>query len=186
MAIGLDSTFLTNKWGPLPAWAWMGLGLGGALAIASWRSSQAKSGQGKPAGDAVAQNYQLPDSLQPSYAFVEGNTTIINTPPGGGRNRGPLVPAPPVTAPPTEPPPVVPTQPPPPAAPAGQYVTTVKWASGQPKGTPSTLWGIAEKFYGNGSGWQQIWSAPQNAAIRAKRGAPEKIQPGDSIWVPTK
>ncbi len=186
--------FLTRKLGPLPMWAWMGLGLGVALAIAAWRSNQAQP-TAAPAGPAVDPGTN--PTLQPTstYQFVEGPEfiTVNPAPPGGGRGRRPPPPPtgtpPPVTPPPitgtpvTPPPPVMVTPPP---APAGAWVTVVKWAKNQAKGTPSTLWGIAEKFYGSGATWQQIWNAPQNAGVRQQRGAAEKIQPGDKIWVPTK
>jgi hypothetical protein len=191
----LDSTFLKNKWGPLPAWAWMGLGLGGALAVASWTKNKKGNDAQEPDGDIVSQMYQLPDGVQPSYVFqnYDQDQTWINVPPAAG--RGPNVPPPPAGTPPpsTTPPPVTkpPSTPPKPApapAPAGKWVTVVPYKKGQKTGTPSTLWGIAELVYGKGKGpsWKQIWTAPQNAALTKKRGAPEKIQPGDRFWVPTK
>lgn len=49
----------------------------------------------------------------------------------------------------------------------------------------STLWGIAERYYGNGSQWGRIWNHPTNADLRKKRGNDyRKLQPGDRVWVP--
>jgi nucleoid-associated protein YgaU len=188
----LESSFLTNKWGPLPAWAWMGLGLGGALAVASWNKNRsADDGDGGGGGDVVSQKYELPDSIQPSYVFqnYDQDQTWINVPPAGGSVDVPPVAKPPTTKPPVTTQPVKPPVKPKPApAPSGTYVTVVPFKKGQKKGTPSTLWGIAEKVYGKATQalWQQIWNAPQNAALKKKRGAPDKIQPGDRFWVPTK
>lgn len=188
----LDGSFFKRQLGPMPMWAWMGLGLGGALAVASWRSNKARSNaeDANTVGSGVLQGYKLPESLQPTYTFIDQDRTLVTVnqaPPGGGRPPDAPKPGPtPTPAPAPTPKPTPAPKPQPAPAPAGQWATVVKWAKGQGRGTPSTLWGIAEKFYGNGATWQQIWNAPQNAAVRGKRGAPEKIKPGDKIWVPTK
>jgi hypothetical protein len=49
----------------------------------------------------------------------------------------------------------------------------------------STVSGIAER-YGWGSNWQRVWNDPRNAELRRRRGKPERIQPGDTIYVPRK
>lgn len=185
----MEFGFVTRQLGPLPVWAWGGLTLGALLAVTTWQRNRKDSAAAAQNGG-VTQQYKLPESLQPTYTFIDQDRTLITmpwTPPGGGRPPDPpgggVTPTPP---PPVATPPPVPSVTPPPPPPAGQWETVVKWSKGQAKGTPSTLWGIAEKWYGNGSTWGQIWAAPQNAAIRGKRGTPQKIQPGDRIWVPTK
>lgn len=191
MAIG--DTF-RKKYGPLPMWAWMGLGLGVALAISVWN----KNKKGTPSDEAPADpiSYELPGNLPPSYSFPI-NTTVINSPPAGGRDGppgpagppgppGPVpgpVPAPTPTPVPVPPKPVPAPPRPVPAPPPGQYVTVAKYTSKNPPWN-STLWGIASHLYGNGKSWNRIWTAPQNAALLRKRGKPEAIQPGDKIWVP--
>jgi hypothetical protein len=196
--MALDKTFLVRKVGPLPMWAWMGLSLGGAVAFASWRRNKASAGAAPPTGDAVQQMYSLPQNLQPAYTFVDADTSLNTyqfSPPGGGRPPTrplpPPVPVPTLPGPPPPPAPVptpkpVPVTPAPAPAPSGVWVTVSPWKANQPAGYPSTVWGIAESVYGAGKGalYKQIWSAPQNAALVAKRGAPEKIQPGDRFWVP--
>jgi hypothetical protein len=186
---------LTQKFGPLPGWAWGGLGLGVALAVASWRKNQADSAENEDG--VVVEDYALPDTLQPTYVFQNYDqdrtyVTVPQAPPAGGRPPDPVTPPvkppvkPPVVTPPK--PPVVPPKPAPkpPAAPKGAWVTVVPYKSGQPKGTPSTISGIAQKVYGKSTSalWSQIWNAPQNATLKKKRGAMNKIQPGDKVWVP--
>lgn len=94
MAI-LEGSFVRKKLGPLPVWAWMGLGLGAALVVSTWqRNKQAAStGEEVASGQTsdaygVSQMYQLPETLQPTYAFVDADTTLVTLPthpPGGGR-----------------------------------------------------------------------------------------------------
>jgi hypothetical protein len=66
-------------------------------------------------------------------------------------------------------------------------VTVAKYTSSNPPWN-STLWGIAKHFgYGAGSNnWTSIWSAPQNAALVARRKNPKYIQANDQIFVPAK
>lgn len=189
----LEGSFLKNKLGPLPTWAWMAIGLGIALAVSVWQKNRAGNEAKDPEEPADASSdYTLPENLAPTYAFVDADTTLVtqtNTwpsrPPGGGRPGPPTVPTkPPVTLPDIKPRPI-PVKPAP-QPPAGTTVTVVKWAKGQKNGTPSTVWGIAEKVYGKATQGlvAKIWDAPQNATLKKKRGVPDKIQPGDKIWVP--
>lgn len=211
----LEGSFVRKQVGPLPMWAWMGLTLGAALAYVSYRNGKTPTTKATdstlPADNLgplyVIQNYDQDQT----YVTVPTAPPAGGRPPGpppgppvGGRPISiPRIPPPVFRIPPAPPAgggpisiPQLPTTPPfrtptvpaptPPAAPAGQWADVVKWMAGQPAGTPSTLWGMAEKFYGNGASWRQIWDAPQNAAIRSKRGTPEKIQQGDRFWVPTK
>lgn len=60
----------------------------------------------------------------------------------------------------------------------GRWVTVTKWPS-----QLSTLWGISEKYLGNGSKWRQIWDDPKNAEVKRKRARPESIRAGDKFWV---
>lgn len=99
----------------------------------------------------------------------------------------PKPPKPPKPAPAPKPPaPPKPTpQPvhvPAPPAPAGKWVTTVKYTGDH--NAPYTLTGLALQAYGNASLWQKIWNAPQNADLVRRRGSPTKIQPGDRFWAP--
>lgn len=47
-----------------------------------------------------------------------------------------------------------------------------------------TLSAIAQKFLHDAAKWPLIWHAPQNAKIVALRVVPERLQPGDDIYVP--
>ncbi len=190
----LEGSFLKNKWGPLPAWVWMALGLGIAVIISVWQKNKAGGDEAETEENDETAEYTLPENLAPTYAFVDADTTLVNQtntwpsrPPGGGRPGPPTVPTKPpvVVKPPVKPPPVVKPKPAP-KPPAGTTVTVVKYTKNPKKGTPSTIWGIAEKVYGKATGAlvSKIWNAPQNATLKKKRGAPEKIQPGDKVWVP--
>lgn len=198
MAVG--DTF-KKKYGPLPLWAWMGLGLGVALAVAVWNRNRTGATGDRDEAPADPIDYELPGNLPPSYAFPI-NTTIINSPPAGGRDGPPGPAGPPgppgppgpggkpTPVPPTPPKPT-PKPPAPGPVPAGRWVVVATYKEPNPVWN-STLWGIAENSYGKGGkygtgggkAWPSIWNAPQNAALRKLRGAPEKIRAGDKIWVP--
>lgn len=200
----MDAGFLKEKHGPLPTWAWMLIGLGVAVTISVIRNNLAakkKADQDTTAdtetGDADAIDL-IGGNQRPPIVF-QNYVTSLFTPPVGGRNSPPTAP-PPVTTPPAAPPPVstdpvkppVVRQPPPgkpPATkppapkPAGQWVTVSKWTAKNPPWN-STVWGIANHIYHNGSRWTSIWNAPQNSALKTRRKDPQHIQPGDKIWVP--
>jgi hypothetical protein len=180
----------TRKLGPLPYWAWAGLGLGAALTYTTWRRN--KSDSAAPA--APNNTTSVPDQTPPQVIRQDTYITDINTPPAGGRHLPPpgVSTNPPpgggITPVPTPGPPLnktpVPTPTPTPA-PAGQWVTVAKFTSKNPPWN-STLSGIAAKLLGNANNWTKIWNDPQNASLKSRRGAPEKIQPNDRIWVPAK
>jgi hypothetical protein len=64
-------------------------------------------------------------------------------------------------------------------------VTVAKYTTKNPPWN-STLSGIFGHYKSTTTAkkWQDIWNAPANAALRAKRGAENRIQPGDKIFVP--
>lgn len=167
--VGLQGSFVVQKTGPLPNWAWMAIGLAAALGYAAWKRSKEKAKENpetvSPNG---VSNRNTGSANGITYAFVDADSTV-NTqyayPPGGGRPHGP------------------PKPPDPTPAPDGAYVDVVKWTK---KNAPwnSTLFGIAEHQWGDGDQWRKIWLAPQNARLRETRKDPEEIQPGDKIWVP--
>lgn len=194
--ISPDKTFLGEKYGPMPVWGWMGIGLGAALAYSSWKHNKAASAVPQSTTPNAVGGQALPSNIVPQYTFVDESTTNIHIPPLGG--RPPDQPAPTPAPPPPPPPAPTPTidlgawlagllphsvphpaPPPPPPAPAGHWDTVTKWPS--PKGT---LWGLATANYGNGTQWGRIWNAPQNTDLRNRRGVPEHIQPGDNFWIP--
>lgn len=69
-----------------------------------------------------------------------------------------------------------------PPVPAKSYVSVSVVRFANPAPWNSTISGIAQ-HYGYGGNWQAVWNDSRNAALRAKRGVPEKIQPGDIVWV---
>jgi len=194
----MDMAFLKEKKGPLPIWAWMLIGLGAAVTFSVIRSNLAdkkKAATDTTDGSTDGSGIDLIGGNQRPPIVFQDYVTSIFVPPGGGRTTPPTAPAP-VTTPPvvsTDPvqPPVVrqPPTPAPPATkppapkPAGQWVTVSKWTAKNPPWN-STLWGIANHVYHNGSRWTSIWNAPQNSALKTRRKTPEHIQAGDKIWVP--
>lgn len=175
---GLQGSFVMQKTGPLPNWVWMLLGLGVALGIAYWKSAKAKKENPDAAatGPNGVNRGKTGSAADDYYVFVDADSTV-NTqyaaPPGGGRGRpgGP--------------------RPDPSPAPDGEMVSVTQWNK---KNAPwnSTIYGIAEKLWGNGNAWKQIWYAPQNTRLRELRSTGqyedkgwENIQPGDKVWVPT-
>lgn len=182
--------FWKKKTGPLPNWGWGAIGLGGAVAVSSWRRNKASEKDDEEATS--TSGFELPENVQPTYAFVDADTTNITVPaaPAGG-GRPPIttlpMPVPGPTPRPTPPkvPSPLPTKPvtKPPAAPKGKWVTVAKWNATKAPWN-STVWGIATKLLGPKASWQTVWAAPQNKSLRDKRKAPEKIQAGDKIWVP--
>lgn len=172
-------SILTKKTGPLANWIWMALLLLVALAYSLWKRNQSASTDEGPAPD--GSDDTLDNQTPPPVFILPQNpqpTVPINI----------NLPATPPTAPPVavKPPPTTtpPGAKPPPTAGAHEAVTVVKYTTKNPPWN-STVWGIA-KHYGYGqakNNWTTIWNDPLNASIRSKRGAPNKIQPGDRIYV---
>lgn len=200
----MEITFWKDKSGPLPNWAWGGLGLGGAVAFSSWRKNKQASAKEDDEAKSTSSGIELPGDVAPTYVFQNYDqdvTTINEAPAGGGRPPINTLPAPgggphhgrpptwPGPRPTPGPHPVPPTWPgprpgpKPPPAPAGKWVTVVKWTKKNPAWN-STIWGITQKLLGPKVQWQSVWSAPQNKSLRDKRKDPKKIQPGDKVWVP--
>lgn len=168
--------FWKAKTGPLPNWAWGLVGLGVAVAVASWRRNRAAAAEDDSAESTTG--IQLPESVQPTYAFVDADTTNITWPgaPAGG-GRPPTPPGQPTTLPAPIP------KPPTTTPPKGKYVTVTKWNAKKPPWN-STIWGITNKLLGPKVAWKTVWNAPQNKSLRDKRKDPTKIRPGDKVWVP--
>lgn len=175
-------SILTRKTGPLPNWVWMALLLLLALIYSFWqrnRSDQVPVEEDNgptvetvPGDQTPPPVFILPQAPQPSVTVPVTVNTPAPAPPAAGR---------PTPAPATPPKPAAP-----PAKPAVTYqtVSVAKYTSKNPPWN-STIWGIA-KQYGYGSAannWSSIWNDPKNAALKARRKDPKKIQPGDKIYV---
>lgn len=162
---------LTRKVGPLPVWAWGGLGLGAALAVASWRRSKGGAGNEGAAAPGVDDGVldALPETLQPIYVDADQYTiTLPEVPPGGGR---------PPTSPAPETPPAPPTAPAKtPPKPRAEYRAK--------KG--DTLEAIAKKY---GLTWQALFRYNTTPGVRPadtiqiiKNRGPKDIHV-DSLWL---
>jgi nucleoid-associated protein YgaU len=181
MAVIPEGSTLSNKLGPLPTWVWMALGLLGALMFSLWKKNKAT------AAASTTDTTSVPDQTPP--VIFQNSTYLYNTdvdaPPVGGRPTPPIYTTLPVATVPPTPKPGPGSPPTPVPKPNGQWVTVSKFTTKNPPWN-STLWGISQHLLGAGSKWQSIWNAPQNATLKSRRKAPEKIQPNDKIWVPAK
>jgi hypothetical protein len=182
---GGSTSIFKRKTGPLANWMWMALLLLAALLYALWKRNRASAdvnaveegpSEELPGDQTAPPVFILPQNPQPT---VPVNVTVNNpaTPPS----------APPVGSKPVTPLPSVQPKPSAPSkSPAVAYdtVKVVKYTKGNAAWN-STLWGIAkQKGYGSASkNWASIWNDPKNAALKKKRGSPEKIQPGDVVYV---
>lgn len=168
-------SFLTEKHGPLPAWAWLGMGVVGLILISVYKKNPVVT---------KASTTAPGDQTAPPVVVVSYPPVIVPAPiPPAGRPPTPKPkPKPPVFKPKWPKPPKRRPKVPPPKSHAptpshtGQYVTVAKWNDTNAPWN-STLWGIAQHFYGNGDMWHILASANHIAD-------PKKIQPGQRILVP--
>jgi nucleoid-associated protein YgaU len=190
---GLGDT-LTEKKGPLPVWAWAALGTAGLAGFMVWRSKrnaaiadQASAQQGVatssnlgtvPISNLTTAAQPMPLQMGDTFVNVTNppDTTNVNV---GGPDVTIQPPAPPKPAPPVAKPkpPVhhlLPAPKPPPPKPPAPKIYTV--AAGD------SLWKIAQKFYGNGALWTQIYNA-NKAAVGAN---PNLIHVGLRLVIPGK
>lgn len=179
-------SIIWEKKGPLPVWAWALIVLGVLLAWSLWRKNKTAStanatvtGDGSPLpGDQTAPSiFIVPPASPPPVNVTVPVTTVPAGPPVGDTTTT----APPAggAAPPSGPPAGTGSPVP---SPPGVYVTVAKYTSSNPPWN-STLWGIWN-HYKSTSNWQAIWNHPLNTDLRNRRGAYNKIQPGDKIFVP--
>jgi hypothetical protein len=79
----LAGSFIVHKVGPLPIWAWMGLGLAGALAYSSYKKN--KAAQTSSSSSTSGLTPVDASNLTPPFVFVDESTTPVtvnNGPPG--------------------------------------------------------------------------------------------------------
>lgn len=168
---GIGSTF-TRRLGPLPVWVWMAGGLVLALIYRSWAANAAAGAQ-----QTATTVDTTPPMVSQDYITINAPiSTAPQEPPGQGRVEPPQV------LPGNVKVPQQPTATGPRSATPGQWVTIGKWSAKNPVWN-STIAGIASHFKIKG-GWQAVWNAPQNAALKARRKTPEHLQPGDKVYVP--
>lgn len=167
-------SMIWRKAGPLPMWAWGLILLGVALAWSLWRrnraageASTAAAGEELPGDQTAPPVFVVPQAPVSPVVVTPPPATVPPAPPGGGRELPPAPPKPPGG----------------PKPPPGRWVTVVAYSSKSPSWA-STISGIA-KHFGIGD-WRTIWTHPVNAPLRKSRSVPERIRPGDRVWVPGK
>jgi LysM domain-containing protein len=147
---------LTKRYGPLPGYAWAGI-----AALAAWLiiprlkglTGSTAAPPGTPSQPAGAVSYGYPGPAgPPGPQGIPGTAGA----PGG------------FVGPPAGPPPT--PQPPSAGQPQYRQYTIV---------SGDTLWGIAQKFLGNGSRWPEIYRASH-----LRSGDPNLIFPGEVVNVP--
>jgi hypothetical protein len=184
---GPSGSLLTRKWGPLPVWAWGGIGVGLAIIYRAYAGSKDAAQQETSTTDFGGTT--TPPTVYQDYITIT-NPIITNPdePPGQGRGEPPQTTTPPATPTPSTPRPGKPPIRFPGPTPThggqkgtGRWVTVAKWTA---KNAPwnSTISGIAAHY--NIKNWQSVWNLPQNASLRARRKQPNLIQPNDRVWVP--
>ncbi len=177
----MKGSIIWEKRGPLPVWAWLLIGLALLLLVVMWRRNLNGDANAIATGDETAlpgnqaappifivpqaptPAVQVPINVLPSPAAP---ATVPTAPPGAG--------APPPTQAPASPAPI-------PASP-GKVVSVTKYPS--TFGTISGIWAYFKSRGGSAPNWQAVWNHPMNAALRTKRGQPDRIQPGDKVFVP--
>lgn len=181
-----ERNLLTSKWGPLPVWAWSGIGLVAAWLFAKWRDSRApkKQDAGQDTGTADAAQSE---AVAPQF-IIENNMPAM--PAGVG---APTTPSAPVTLPAPVPPVVTPpgTGPHPPTpGPHKPTPTTPKKPTAYKVKHGDTLSAIAKR---NGTTWQALWeynttpgNRPASTIATLKKRGPNLLFAGETILIPEK
>lgn len=182
---------LTQKAGPLPVWAWAGIGTAGLAAILIYRKKKAAAAAAAAAPDTTADSSNLgtvpvsnlttsaaPMPIQMGDTFVNVPVNDTDNPvPGPPGPKGPPG-APGIKGPPGPPAKTLPPPPKPAPTPAPvpkRTVTVCPWP-----GWCGSLSGIAKHFYGDANQWSKIYNA-NKGLIGAN---PNLIHPGQVLVVP--
>lgn len=185
---GSGGSPFTRKLGPLPLWAWMGIGLAGALAYSSWRKNKAAAATTTTAATGTSLANQTPPFIIQNY-----------TSPGAQGPAGPPGTSAPAQAAPIQSGPAINPAPPgasPPAfiTPAGGPAPTVRQPQQYRVQPGDTLTGIATKFHVPG-GWQQLYqyntgtgpgtaNRPASTIATLRQRGPNLLYPNELIYVP--
>jgi len=183
------SDTLKSKAGPLPVWAWAGIGTAGLAGYLYYRNKK----QAAAAAAAAAQQPSDSSNLgttpvsnlttegQP-MPIQMGDTFVNVTQPPDSDNPAPPKPPPPKPPPVKKPPPPTGTKPPTPKPPPPPTVKPKTVTVCAFPGWCGSLSGIAKQEYGNGNLWPIIYNA-NKALIGAN---PNLIHPGQVLTIPPK
>lgn len=178
-------SLLTSKWGPMPVWAWAGIGLVAAWLYAKWRSGQQSKTQAAQQADTADAE---PTDVAPQF-IIENNM------PGIG---APTTPQAPITTPAGPVPVTVPPgkSPSPPGVPVKKPPPPRQVHPGKNKKPPlaykvksgDKLSTIAERHH---TTWQALWTynttpgnRPADTIKTLKDRGPDLIFPGETILIP--
>jgi len=145
---------LTKRYGPLPGYAWAGIAaLAAWLIIPRLKGLTGSSSSTVPPPGTPSQPAGAVSYGYPGPAGPPGPQGVPGTAGAPGANAAP--------------------NPPPPTSPAAPQYRQYTIVSGD------TLWGVAQKFLGNGSRWPEIFRASH-----LRSGDPNLIYPGEVVNVP--
>lgn len=206
-AATVSKEFLTKKAGPLPVYGWGVLVLSLAWIYSKYQAHEAAKASSSAASSSTDSSAAEPSTGAPYYV-------IENNIPGGGPNTSTTVATPPGTSPtpptntttggtitpgnPTSGTPILQGGRPPSSGVLAGHPLPVASASTTPvtqKYTVQrgdTLWGIAQKFTGNGANDTRIWTYNTPAARKAAGLPPVQgsnknlIYPGEVFLIPPK
>jgi hypothetical protein len=189
---------LTRKVGPFPLWGW-GLGVAAVGFLVISRKTASKAGAGAGSGTPGAGgtfsstvSHTDPATGEQSTYTATGDNSSIQSPaqltwgagpmpysggdvyvnyPGGAPQTGPAGPPGPQGPPGTNtPPPVRPPRNP-------------DWGRWETVTNDFGLLDMARKQLGDPGLGDKIWNDPVNKAVHDLRGGPDRLQPGDVVWV---
>lgn len=141
------------------------------------------SGYDANVADSAIRKYLTAEQLnQQEYSLVRYALEELGSPPVPLPAPPPPPDQPGTTNPPPPPPPPPPA--PPPAPPAMRIHVVTPWPT-----LGSTLWGIAQMYYGDGNRWHELYNANAKGRTRPDGSPgfisnPDYLRPGDRIYVP--
>lgn len=193
----MEELDLTKKVGPLPLWGWgLGVAAVGFFVISRKKAAAAAAGAGSGGGDqgqfststtttdpttgdqttytASGPNSSITSPAQLTYGAgpmgYSGGDVYVNLPPGEPQ-QGPPGPAGPQGPPGTN----APAAPTPPRNP--------DWGKWETVTNGDSIRALTARVLGSGEFWSQVWNDPVNKAIHDLRKSPDRLQPGDVVWV---
>lgn len=182
----------SRRVGGLPVWGWVAIAVAGGVVIFMWLQHKNNSSSGAASAQTAtnmtgADNGLATDQYESLLALlrdVQGEASVhVPGPPGpagAAGTPGPTGPAGPSGTPGAPGPQGLPGITLPAIVPVdnSHWHTVTKWPS-----TDGSISGMTQHYH-PGLAWTTTWNDPHNASLRSLRGAPNRIQPYDKVWVP--